>query len=147
MPTYATQTDLTDYIEGFVVDDSDAVDRLIERAERDIDSILGAYDRDDTTGLKITLADFDDWQTAALTRAVCAQVEYRFTMGEAFMVRAQREEEWGPDFRAKGKVPYIGPKAWRELEETGLVRLTGKSTVSKRDEARDDRIWREPGCL
>jgi len=124
MPTYAQRTDVEGYIEGWVTTDADALDRLIERAERDIDNAVGNWPRDDTTGHKLDPATLLPYQVDALTRATCAQVEYRFQMGEDFFVRAQHASERGPDFQTDGRLPYIGPKVWAELEGTGLLRLT-----------------------
>lgn len=125
MPTYATQEDLTDYMEGAVIDDPAATDRLLERAERDVDQLLGLYTtRDATSGLKLTVSDLEDYQAAALSRAVCAQAEYRYTMGEEFFVKGQHRSVTGPDFSVNGTLPYIGPKVWVELEGANLQRLT-----------------------
>lgn len=124
MPTYAQQSDVESYIEGWVTDNATALDRLIERAERDIDNAVGAWARDDTTGRKFDPATLLPYQAAALTNATCAQVEYRFQQGEDFFVKAQHAAERGPDFQVTGRLPYIGPKVWAELEGTGLLRLT-----------------------
>jgi hypothetical protein len=125
LPTYTSVEDFEAYVEGWVTDDSDALERLLDRAERDIDSILGGYqDRDAVTGLKIDPTTIDAWKARALSRAVCAQAEYRFQMGEAFMVKAQYESVTGPDFSMTGQLPYIAPKVRLELEGVGLRRMT-----------------------
>lgn len=127
MPTYATRSDFEAYVEGWVTDDPAALDRLLERAERDIDGIL-ATRGDRTAGLKIDAAaelaagSLEEWQTDALSRATCAQAEYRLAMGEEFFTQAQHSRVRGPDFTTEGRLPTIAPKALRELADTGLLR-------------------------
>jgi hypothetical protein len=132
MPTYAQASDLEAYVEGWVTDNPAAVDRLLERAERDIDYAAGAWPiADPVNGLKFVPGSLAAWQTKALVRATCAQAEYRFEMGEEFMVKAQHARVQGPDFAAWGRLPYIGPKALRELVSGGLLRGAGAyATVS-----------------
>jgi hypothetical protein len=123
MTTYATHTDLEAYIEGGSGLDAATADRLLERAERDVDYAAGGWPVvDPTAGLKFTPSALQDWQAAALNRATCAQAEYRLTMGEDFMVKAQYTRVQGPDFRVFGELPYIGPKTMRELASGGLLR-------------------------
>ena len=125
MPTYATRADCLAYTEGLVVEDNAAFDRLIERAEDDIDNIAGPLPVDEGTGRKFVPANMSTGSAAALRRATCAQAEYRVEMGEAFFTRAQFPESSGPDFSRKGTLPYFAPKAARELRSTGLLRATG----------------------
>lgn len=123
MPTYATAADCESYIEGLTIDDAAAFDRLIERAEKDVDSALGVYTtRDD--GLKIAPLELATGDRATLRDATCAQVEYRLSMGEDFFVKAQYAETQGPEFKTKGALPRVGPKTWQELEGSNLLRLT-----------------------
>lgn len=125
MPTYTTQADFEAYVEGWVTDNPAALDRLLERAERDVDSVIGySATRNQTTGLKLNPAELETWRAAALSRAVCAQAEYRNKMGEDFMVRAQHGAVSGPDFSTSGRLPYIGPKVLIELEGTSLAQRT-----------------------
>jgi hypothetical protein len=121
MPTYATRADCLDYTEGLTVGDTVAFDRLIERAEKDVDSVLGEYAVDEVTGRKFAPADLTTAQANALRDATCAQVEYRVEMGERFFTRAQYSETSGPDFTKKGKLPYYAPKLVMELRGSGLV--------------------------
>lgn len=124
MPSYAQRADCVDYIEGLQVDDPVAFDRLIERAEKDVDQALGSYPRNDDTGLKLAPLELDTNDRATLRDATCAQVEYRLAMGEDFFVKAQFAEVSGPEFSTKGTLPRVGPKTWQELEASNLLRLT-----------------------
>lgn len=127
---YTTRSDFEAYVEGWVTEDTDALDRLLERAERDVDGILGDWPTLNS-GLKFDPAETDEDadgyldapSKAALSRAVCAQAEYRFHMGEDFMVKAQHQFVAGPDFQQRGQLPHIGPKVLRELSGFGLVRV------------------------
>lgn len=129
MATYATQADFEAYVEGWTTSDPAALERLLERAERDVDSAVGRWDRQDN-GLKFGTPATDneqgltDLQKDALARATCAQAEYRLAMGEAFFVEAQPENVSGPDYSQTGALPRIGPKVYDELEGTDLMRLT-----------------------
>lgn len=127
MPTYATQTDFEAYVEGWVTDDADALDRLLERAELDVDRILGPGQRRDDTGLLYDPANLTAAQAASLSRATCAQAEYRFRMGEEFFSAAQYEDVTGPDFSTKGRLPYYAPKVREELANAGLRQMTARA--------------------
>lgn len=128
---YAQQADVESYIEGWVTDNADALARLIQRCERDVDTLLLGFGVPNSTGLKYAPAtDLQDWQAAALARAVCAQVEYRFNSGESFMASGQYDSWQGPDFAAKGKLPYFGPKVAMELAGTGIARTSGLSSIA-----------------
>lgn len=123
--SYATPTDFEAYVEGWTTTDAPALDRLLARAERDIDGLASVLPTlDDTTGHKFDPAAMSARDADVLKRATCAQAEYRFTMGEDFMRRAQLAEVQGPDFTTKGTLPYIGPKVMRELAGTDLIPLS-----------------------
>lgn len=125
---YATQADFEAYVEGWVTDDPDALDRLLIRATDDVDSILGdyvLYDSGPYMGRKLNPPDdLTFTENRALTRATCAQAEYRNTMGEEHFVRPRLHSSSGPEFTIDESVPWIGPKAMRELAGTGLIRNT-----------------------
>lgn len=126
MTAYATQTEFEAYVEGWVTDDAAALGRLLERASRDLDNLVfvalaplasGTY-----SGFRLDPGNLVDWASEALSRATCAQAEYRFDTGEA---------EWaaighggtvsGPDFTVEvpkgpaGGRPRLAPKAALEL--------------------------------
>jgi hypothetical protein len=142
MPTYATKADCLAYIEGLTVDDDAAFDRVIERAEDQIDRVLG-QEVPVAGGRKYsgsTLTALEARTREALKRAVCAQVEYRIEMGERFFTRAQHESVSGPDFTTQGKLPRIGPKVWEELRSSGLARMT-TSIGGDRPDPNDTDSW------
>jgi len=118
---YATVADVESYIEGWTTTDSAALDRLLDRASRDIDNLLGDYgDREPTTDLKLDPSALTVHQAYALRRATCAQAEYRFTMGEGFFVEDQYSFTAGPDFQRRGSLARIGPKVLPELADSGF---------------------------
>ncbi len=121
LPAYASQADLEAYIEGWTTTDAAALERLLKRAERDVDTLLGAYARQSATGLKLDPAALTTLQANALSRATCAQAEYRIEMGEEFFVQAQYTYVAGPDFQRRGELPRIGPKVLPELAGHGFT--------------------------
>jgi hypothetical protein len=126
MATYAVAADLETYMPtGSGLSGADA-EKLLQRSERDVDYVAGNWPlASQTTGLKFDPTTLADWQKSALNRATCAQAEYRITMGEDFMVKAQYASVQGPDFTVSGRLPFIGPKVIRELVSGGLLRGGG----------------------
>lgn len=120
MSSYAVAADFASYVEGWQTDDSAALSRLLDRAERDIDTLLGDYTRNPATGLKLDPAALTTHQAYALRRATCAQAEYRFMMGEDFFVQDQFQFVSGPDFTRRGSLARIGPKVMGELANSGF---------------------------
>ena len=122
---YITQAEFEAYADWDTGTEADLL-KVLQRAERDIDSMVGAWPVQDN-GLKfgsprtLNEADLSTAQKQALMRATAAQAEYRLKMGEEFFVMAQREEVRGPDFTTKGRLPYIAPKVTRELVPSGLL--------------------------
>lgn len=102
-----------------------ALDRLIERAQLDIDSLLGPWtiiESGTYAGLKLDVTTLDYAQRAALARATVQQVLYRLEMGEQFFVRPQFDSVSGPEFSTEGAAPRVGPAARQELSGLGLIR-------------------------
>jgi hypothetical protein len=151
MPTYATQADCLAYSESLVIDDPAAFDRLIERCERDIDTLIGNW-IPLAGGLKLDPADLETWEAAALTRAVCAQVEWRLTptsnqTGSPTVEEALRgtplpavvKQVKGPDFEKtfaitdaalNAGVRKYGPKVRDELQMINHLRaLSGRASA------------------
>lgn len=115
MATYATTADLAALIEGFTVDDSAAAERLLERAEREIDRVLGPWPLLDATGLKMDPSTLSALDADVLRRATVAQAEYELTMGYDFFVRPQYAKTVANGVSIDGKAPRVGPKALTEL--------------------------------
>lgn len=136
MAAYATRAQFEDYVEGWVTDNEAALDRLLERASRDVDAVLGpmapltsgAY-----AGLRLDPTVLRDWEAEALARATCAQAEHRNAVGEEAFVEGSGsvKREKGPDFELEyeeGGRPSgnIGVKVVAELEPIRhLRRLSG----------------------
>lgn len=130
MATYATVSDFEDYSEGWVTTDAPALERILEKAERDVDRILGYQGvRPDAQALKVVPADLAVRDRDALRDAVCAQAEYRIEMGERFFRQAQRQSVSGPQFSTTGTLPRIGPKVREELEGSVFSGTSMWSTV------------------
>lgn len=127
---YATVADVEAYIEGWVTDDAAALNRLIARAEDDVDRLLGP--RVPNPGPLLSPAPdgraydpsvLPTKQANALRDATCAQVEYRAEMGEEFFRRPRYDQVAGPDFTTTGKAGWYAPKAVRTLAGSGLMRV------------------------
>jgi len=122
MATYAVVADFEGLIAGWVTTDAAALEALLKRAERDIDSYLG---------IPVTIAGgpriepllLSAGQREALKRATCWQAHYRFLQGEEFFVRDQHESVTGPDFGTRGTLSRISPAAEAELAGTGLSQV------------------------
>lgn len=138
MPTYATRADCLAFIEGLTINDDAAFDRLIERAERNIDHALNTVPVIETTGLKFDPATMLAVDKNKLRDATCAQVSYRLTMGEEFFVRPQYQNVKGPEFETEGQLPLVGPEAWDILTSSRLLRLT-----TTWGDVGDDPPWRD----
>jgi hypothetical protein len=146
-----TNEDLQAVIPGLVIDNLTIMNQLIVDCEWEIDSILGLWTRDPTTGRKInpnnivqvaTIIPYASelfapltrgitiYQLHALRRAVCAQVEYHLKMGEDFFLRPHYTTVSGPQFSRTGETPdRIAPKARQHLAGTGLQRMTARLAV------------------
>lgn len=120
MATYATQADFEAYVEGWVTDDPAALERLLERAERDVDLIFGPIAQRTDTGLKLDPSSLLAWEAKALSNAVCAQAQWRFEHpGDLDTPAAQNVS--GPDFsvtyvdRPAGATNRYSPRVALEL--------------------------------
>jgi hypothetical protein len=120
-PLYATIEDCLSYTDGLMVSDEEAMDRIIERAEQDIDTIVGDWPYL-PSGRKFDPELLGEAERDRLKRATCAQAEYRVRMGEAHFATADRAKVVGPDFRVEGELPRLGPQVMRELAGSGLIR-------------------------
>lgn len=112
---------------------SDAVlTRPIILAQYDIDAACGGWAVFEDTGLKFASDDTNDvladWQLTLLTRATCAQVEYRLSMGDEFMVKEQYETQSGPGYSTSGQLRKVAGQAYTFLRQAGLLHLQGRMT-------------------
>ena len=130
MATYATQEEFEAYVPGWVTDNPDELEKVLERAERDIDMALGRYGPvDSETGLKLAPSTLEEWRRRALSNATCAQAYYRIIKGHEFFVEQRPLDPSGPDGSQKGREPFIAPQADQELSYGQLYRLVGYSRV------------------
>lgn len=118
MATYATVAELAEYIGRAAPANAE---RILGFAERDIDRLIRLRGQRTVAGLKVNPVDLTGYQAAALSRATCAQAEYRIAKGEDFFIHAQHSRVSGPDFTTEGRLPYIGPKVYQELAGTGMA--------------------------
>lgn len=121
---YATAGDVRNYVAPKEIGLSDPdLELVLQQAQRDVDSVLGAYVVSETTGLKLDPSTLTDSQRERLRRATCAQVQYRLEMGADFFSKGQHEFVGGPEFSVRGTLPYIAPRVDIELDGSGLDRL------------------------
>lgn len=137
--TYASVADFEAYVSDRLSLDTPTIENRLAEAERDIDLVVGPIPIDPATGLKFIIGDLEPEDVTALSRATCAQAEYRVEMGPAFFRRPQADKVSGPDFSQEGQLPIVGPAAMRELTYSRLLRLT--TAVSDRRPAGDLPPW------
>lgn len=110
----------------------DVIEPILRKAQYDIDAAAGGWELYEDTGLKFASDEFDDVltddQLRALVRATCAQVEYRMTMGDEFMVKEQYESQSGPGYSTTGQLRKVCGAAYTALGQGGLLHLHGKAT-------------------
>lgn len=137
MATYATQADYEAYVEGWQTIDVAALERLLRRAERDIDYLLGPGVPLET-GLRLDPTTLTAWERNALSRATCAQAEWRYTVTEPVLAGESPGPELkaikGPDFTKEYAVQgspapaRFGPKVRQELTAIAHLRnLSGRA--------------------
>jgi hypothetical protein len=140
-PTYATVEEFKTYVSDRLdLDDTTILNRLLE-AERDVDLVVGPIPVDMDSGLKFIPGELEDDDAAALSRATCAQAEYRVEMGPSFFRRPQFNKTKGPDYETSGQAPIVGPAAMRELTYSRLLRLT--ASIGDRRPAGDLPPWHD----
>lgn len=148
MSTYATIDAFRAYSPAAPTSDEEA-QRVLDQAERDLDvELFAPVDAlRQATGLKYDPAALEPaWIEGAIERATCAQAEYRLAMGDDFFIRAQHDQVRGPDFTTSGRIPYLAPKAERELSGTGLLDRDdiGSASVESPTVAAYNRVYPPP---
>lgn len=126
MALYATQAALAAYVadnaDVALPGDEEAVQRLLERAERRVDLALGPWPVL-STGRKIDPASLDLVQRSALERATCAAAEHELVVGVGFLVG---EEDYLPGEVSILRQPLrTSPRMLEELAGHGLVKRSG----------------------
>lgn len=127
--TYATASEVDDYLFEAQINppEQGPTPELIERAERDVDRVIGGP-LPEGAALRLDPALLTDSQRTALARAVGAQVEYRLLSGETSF--AESEDVSGPDLTVISRWTRIGPKVAEELAGHGLIRRSGTAAPS-----------------
>ncbi len=137
-PFYCTATELRTYLDvtsGTLSDEAAIV--LIQDAEDWIDTLLGGWPVDETTGRKILEADVLAWQWSKLNRATIKAAGALYNTPALFTQSRYRKES-GPDFSVEdpqGGGP-LAP-AVTLLNASGLRKLTGRAVAGRRPVARD----------
>ena len=132
-PYYCTATELRTYLDvtsGTLSDEAAIV--LIEDAEDWIDTLLGGWPVDETTGRKILQADVLAWQWTKLGRATVKTAGAVYHYPTLLTVRRYRREK-GPDFEVED--PLGGgalTPAIVLLNASGLRRLAGRAVAGRR---------------
>lgn len=138
MPVYyATAAQLRDELEVDALTLPDArAEKLITDAEDLIDTLLGFWRVNETTGRKIVQADVEAWQFTKLTRAtvLTAANIYR---NPAVLTSPQWDEVKGPDFWFVGRIggplaQILSPVVLAVLEASTLRRMSGRSRAGSR---------------
>src|SRR4051794_33869452 len=93
--TYATVEFVQSYIPGGDTLDPAVVTDTILKAERLMNAIFPGTLEDN--GLKVVVADLQQYEKDGLARATAAQVEYMLHMGGEFFVEAAPLNPSGPD--------------------------------------------------
>jgi hypothetical protein len=124
--TYATADELAEYVADSVAvdmpDDADAIERLLQRAERSVDAVLGPHELQ-PDGLKLDPSALTAVQSAALSRATCAAAEFEVLMGIDTLAGA---ETFIPaQLAVLRRSATTAPKVVGELIGTGLVTRSG----------------------
>lgn len=134
-PLYTDRAAFEDYVEGWVTEDPAALDRLLERAERDVDALfpllpiitIGTY-----AGRRFDPTVLATYEQEALSNCVCAQAEFRFTRGEELLAggtpRVLKRVK-GPDFEqeyadASGTLASAGTGRYSPRMDTEILPLS-----------------------
>lgn len=115
------------YSAPFTVTNAAELDRVLERAEQDVDDFVGPWSRDSATGRKFGDAGstnpqgLSDSQVKDLKDAVCAQALWRINAGPDAFVDSPYDSVSGPDFSTQGRRRRTSPQARSLLQGAGLV--------------------------
>jgi hypothetical protein len=126
-PTYASAEQLANYIvddpEVVLPADADAVERLLERAELQVDQYVIGGPLSPDAALRLDPADLTASQAAALSRSVCAQAAHRLRLGEPFY--SEPEDVATGDIRVLRPAQAVAIRAFEEAAGHGLIQRSG----------------------
>lgn len=126
MAVYASAADLAAYVadnpELPLPAAPEAQERLLARAERAVDLVLGPWPRF-ANGRKLDPAALDTTQRAALSRATCAAAEHLAMLDPAFWVG---DDDFLPnEVSILRRAPRVSPRMLEELAGHGLLKRSG----------------------
>jgi hypothetical protein len=127
MAVYASQTDLAAWVEDnpyvMLPGEDEAVERLLQAAERAVDRAIGGTTRDGPNGLRVDPDALDEDAREALRRATCAAAEHLEMLGPEFWVA---EDDFLPnEVTILRRAQRESPRMLEELAGHGLVRRSG----------------------
>ena len=133
MATYSTVTQFRAYVEhlhgdaGLHALGDEQIERLLERAERDLDGLLG-WPAPVAAGPRVDLATLTPFESVALSRATCAQAAFRVLRDETDLVEGfDGIASVGEVTFSRDRPPVMSPQVAVELSGTGghLLRRSG----------------------
>lgn len=140
MGVYATADEFKAYAEdilrpGELPADDAGIERLIARAERDVDNAVGGPPHPDTDR-RVDPATISPAQQAALSRATCAAAVFRISQRERVLVGADDgiQTMAGLTFRPASWLPRQSPVMLQELSGYGLLQHSGSATAPPEDD-------------
>jgi len=129
MAAYASRQELQDYLSGNPVaqlPDEPEVERLLERAQRAVDRVLGRWPLL-STALKLDPGSLDLVQRAALSRATCAACEHILSLDAEFW---SGDDDYLPnEVSILRRAQRVSPRMMEELAGHGLIRRSGTVTT------------------
>jgi hypothetical protein len=110
-----------------VILDEDQATRLIVDAEDAVDSLLGGWPPDRTTGRKIVETSVDSWQWALLRRATTKMAAVLYA-NPGLLTEQGWDSQSGPDFTVSGRsAPRVGSHVIALLDQSCLRRIAGRA--------------------
>ncbi|MBO0767543.1 MAG: hypothetical protein J2O48_02540 [Solirubrobacterales bacterium] len=133
MSTYTTVPAFRAYAQdisplpGRVPDDDQAVDRLLQRAEGDVDRAIGGPPKAPDQARRLDPTTLPQAQADALSRATCAAALFRLRQRETILVGADDGliSAGSVQFRQIGWLPRQSPVMLEELAGSGLMQHSG----------------------
>jgi hypothetical protein len=140
--TYATVEEMRDYAEDILrthelSEDDAVVERLLLRAERDVDLAIGGEPHP-ATARRLDPSKLTDPQTEALMRATCAAAVFRVRQRESNLVGSDDgvSTAGSVTFARSNTLPRRSPVMIEELE--GFALLAPPRTVTPQEDAQPE---------